>query len=255
MVAFPNLEVIRSGAMPRQIDIVIVLDDRILLVDLKDWQGRITSDLERWFQNERLVDTSPVKKILENARILKGELERYLVKNIGRTFNRWEIPLVEGCVVLTNKCDTRDLPDFEKQRVFYIDEFCRFIKDPGERGRRLAVPPWIDNADPLTRPGGKWRPLLHSFFGAGGGYFRPLKKRYGEYVVTSDETYKHPKDLYAEYDAEEAGASRSWGLLRLWDFSKAAARYASPEGREEVAGREQSVSATCSTDNQNLRQS
>ena len=48
--AFPNLEIIRSGAMPRQIDIVIVLDDRILLVDLKDWHGKIGSDSER-FQN------------------------------------------------------------------------------------------------------------------------------------------------------------------------------------------------------------
>jgi hypothetical protein len=51
--AFSNLEIIRSGAMPRQIDIVIVLDDRGLLVDLKDWHGKITSDSERWFQNDR----------------------------------------------------------------------------------------------------------------------------------------------------------------------------------------------------------
>ena len=239
--AFPNLEIIRAGAMPRQIDIVIVLDDRILLVDLKDWRGKISSDSERWFQNDRVVDTSPVKKILENARILKGELENYLAKKNGPAFNRREVPLVEGCVVLTNKCDTRDIPDFERQRVFYIDDFCRFIKDPGERMRRLAVPPWTDRAHPLTEQAGKWRSLLHSFFGAGGGYFVPLKKRYGDYVVISDETYKHPKDLYAEYDAEEPGATRNFGLLRLWDFSKAHARYASPEGREEVAGREQRV--------------
>ena len=53
--------------------------------------------------------------------------------------------------------------------------------------------------------------------------------------------YKHPKDLFAEYDAEEPGATRNFGLLRLWDFSKANARYASPEGREDVAGREQQV--------------
>ena len=42
--AFPNLEMIRSGAMPRQIDIVIVLDDRILLVDRARAGRRCHSD-------------------------------------------------------------------------------------------------------------------------------------------------------------------------------------------------------------------
>ena len=35
--AFPNLELLQPGSMPRQIDIAIVMDDRILIVDIKDW--------------------------------------------------------------------------------------------------------------------------------------------------------------------------------------------------------------------------
>ena len=70
--AFTNLELIQAGAMPRQIDVVLVVDDRILIADIKDWHGRISSDGDRSFQNDRSVDTSPVKKILDNARILKG---------------------------------------------------------------------------------------------------------------------------------------------------------------------------------------
>ena len=31
--AFTNLELIEAGAMPRQIDVVIVLDDRAMLID------------------------------------------------------------------------------------------------------------------------------------------------------------------------------------------------------------------------------
>jgi len=241
--AFTNLELIQPGSMPRQIDIVIVLDDRILIVDLKDWHGRITSDGDHWLQNDRVVDTSPVNKILENARIMAGLLAGYLSKEAARNnirFNRWELPLIEGCVVLTGRCDISKLPDLEKHRVFLIDEFCRFIQDSGERHRRLAKPNWIDKAEPLTATNSKWRSRLVGFFGAG-GYFRPLDRRFGDYRVISDRTYEHPRQLYSEYDAEEVSTSRGFGLLRLWDFSKADPRYASEEARSEIAGREHNV--------------
>ena len=80
--------------------IAIVLDDRILLVDLKDWHGRITSDGAQCSQNDRVVGTSPVKKILDNARILAGELRQYIRRKRPPSLSADAIPLVEGCVVL-----------------------------------------------------------------------------------------------------------------------------------------------------------
>ncbi len=242
--AFTNLELVDAGKMPRQIDVVLVLDDRMLIVDLKDWSGRITSDGDRWFQNDRAVDTSPVKKILENARIMAGLLGRFLTKastGRGRKFNRWELPLIEGCVVVTGRCDIRGLPDMEKVRVFQIDDFCKFLQDPRERSQRLATPPWIDKVEPYTSPSSKWRSDLARFFGSSEGYFKPLDKMYGEYKAISEYTYQHPKQIYREYDAEEVSLSHGFGLLRLWDFSQAEPRYASEEARAEIAGREQNV--------------
>lgn len=244
--AFTNLELIQTGAMPRQIDLVIVVDDRLIIADLKDWSGKITSDGDRWFQNGRSVDTSPVKKILENARIMATLLSGYLAKSAaaqGVKFNRWEVPLVEGCVILTGRCDISQLPDLEKPRVFPIDEFCRIVQDQRKRNHQFAQPKWIDKGDPYTASKSRWRPLLGNFFGAGGGYFKQLDKFYGDYRVVSEKTYEHPKSLYSEYDVEEATASRASGLLRLWDFSKAESRYASEEARAEIAGREQNVIA------------
>jgi hypothetical protein len=66
--AFTNLELVDAGSIPKQIDVILVFEDRILIVDLKDWAGKITSDGDRWFQNDRAVDTSPVKKILVEGR-------------------------------------------------------------------------------------------------------------------------------------------------------------------------------------------
>jgi hypothetical protein len=242
--AFTNLELIEAGSMPRQIDIVIVLDDRIIIADLKDWRGKITSDGDRWFQNDRSVDTSPVKKILENTRIMKGLLSGYLSKlaaKNGTKFNSWEVPLIEGCVILTGQCNFDGIAKLEQPRVFQIDEFCRIVQNSRERSSRFAEVRWIDRSNPLTASESKWRSCLASFFGTNGSYFRPLEKRYGDYRVISDKTHEHPKELYNEYDVEEVAASRSFGLLRLWDFSKADARYASEEGRSEIAGREQDV--------------
>jgi tRNA A-37 threonylcarbamoyl transferase component Bud32 len=242
--AFTNLELVDAGAMPKQIDVILVLEDRILIVDLKDWSGKITSDGDRWFQNDRAVDTSPVRKILENARIMAGLLGRFLTKAAagrGRKFNRWEIPLIEGCVVVTGRGDIRSLPDMEKPRVFHIDDFCRFMQDPRERASRLATPTWIDKAEPYTNPASRWRGDLARFFGTSEGYFKPLDKRYGDYKAISDHTYQHPKLIYSEYDAEEVSISHGFGLLRLWDFSNAEPRYASEEARTEIAGREQNV--------------
>jgi hypothetical protein len=239
---FTNLELIRPGAMPREIDIAIVLDDRILLVDLKDWHGRITSDGSQWSQNDRVVGTSPVRKILDNARVLAGELRQYIRRTRPPSLSPDAIPLVEGCVVLTARSDFRGLPEQERHRVFDIDDFCRMLPDARERNRRLAEVKRIDRANPLVPRGGNWHSVLSACFGKGGGYFRPLHRRFGDYVAVSDVTHEHPNKIYREYDAEDSTQNRSTGLLRVWDFSQAP-RYASPEGREEIAGRERNVVA------------
>ena len=225
--------------MPRQIDVIIVLDDRILIVDLKDWGGKISSDAGRWFQNNRSVDTSPVAKILENARVMSTALRGFLGRGAPRGAAVHN-PLIEGCVVLTGQCDFTALGEMEKKRVFHIEEFCRIIQDPVQRKARLSRG-WSDHNDPYTAPNSKWRDKLGRFFGGTERYFKPLEKRYGDYRLVSDLTYQHPLGIYGEYDVEEVSASQGFGLLRLWDFSKAEPRYASEEGRSAIAGREQNV--------------
>ena len=139
--AFTNLELVSAGAMPKEIDVVVVLDDRVLIVDLKDWHGKITGDGDRWFLNDRAVDTSPVKKILSNARIMKGLLDGFLKKaalSRGQKFNFREIPLIEGCVVLTGRCDIRGLPEMEKSRVFQIDVLLQVHSRPERSARTVG---------------------------------------------------------------------------------------------------------------------
>ncbi|WP_404980721.1 MULTISPECIES: NERD domain-containing protein [Caballeronia] len=51
--AFTNLDLALPGRGMREIDLVIVTEDRLLLVDLKDWLGPISSRHGNWFNGER----------------------------------------------------------------------------------------------------------------------------------------------------------------------------------------------------------
>src|SRR3546814_9105030 len=64
--AYTNLDLAIAPATSREIDIIIVAEDRILIVDLKDWKGPIESRDGRWYNNGQDNGPSPVKKIAQN---------------------------------------------------------------------------------------------------------------------------------------------------------------------------------------------
>ena len=68
--AFTNLDLSLPGKGTREIDVVLVIEDRLLLVDLKDWKGPISSRDGNWFNGNRNNGRSPVGKIAEIAREL-----------------------------------------------------------------------------------------------------------------------------------------------------------------------------------------
>ena len=235
--AFASLELMDPGKTAREVDVAIVMDDRIVLVDLKDWNGRIVSDGTRWFKNGNDEGASPVKKIRLNAKVMGTLLARQV--NVPGKARPW-VPFVGGCVVLTGNHQLGALPQDEIQSVFSLDEFCRILTNKGEREKRLGSPPgWIEHGA-LLEKGGRWRTTLTSFF-CGGAHFRPQEIKYAENRVASAATHRHPSGLYEEFDTEETNPSKASGLLRRWNFSVAAARYHSSEGRQDVAGREREV--------------
>lgn len=245
---FANLEMVQAPGRSRQIDVVLVIEDRILIVDLKDWRGRITSDGHSWYQDKQVMEASPVGKILDNARVLAGMLRDYLKglatlqrNGDGRDQGRIGVPFVQGCVVLTNRCKI-ELAEDERRNVFFMDELCRALTSSNKWDRYdlLGEPPWVDRQNPLTGNESPWRHRLNAFFRAK-DRFKPQEIIYADHRVCSEATFIHARGLYEEFDVEEISGARASGLLRRWDFAKALTRYASEEARAEVAGREQEV--------------
>lgn len=243
-MAFTNLEL----ALPyggREIDVILVIEDRVLAVDLKDWRGKITSSGGAWSVNGNAREGgSPVEKILSNSRELYLMLQRYLKTPAARAKlnGLTTCPKVDGCVVLTGTNDRSGIALTEINRVFCLDAFIKALQDPKQRVAMLAgVPAAFHSKDLTTDP---WRNLWQQFFNVKEGYFKPSSRRYGSFQALSDAyTFEHPKQIYREYDVADNAAGGATGLLRRWDFTKAETRFQNEEGRREIAGREREIIA------------
>lgn len=242
-VAYTNLDLILPGKGAREIDVVMVLEDRLLLLDLKDWYGPISSKDGNWFNGQIDCGRSPIKKISENVRELVQLLQRFVVDQQKRSkepLRKLPTPWVEGAVVLTKVTDRTGIADTEASRVFSIEPFVRMVRNRAQREQQLGQSP-TRHTDFTSA---EWQERFARFFNISTGIFRPGKRRYGSYVSNSETpTFKHGNGIFYEFDAEEEGVPSSLGMLRRWDMTQAEPRFQTAEGRADIVGRERSVIA------------
>jgi serine/threonine protein kinase len=244
--AFTNLELTIGPGQSREIDIVMVIDDRVLLVDLKDWNAKITFGDGRWFHGGRDMGPSPVEKMRGNARKVAETLKAHLRDRAQSNplSPKFSAPFFQGIVIQSGRASLDEIADNEKPNAFMLDDFVRFVRDPKERHRRIGSPQFSDTRNPLTTKDSRWRHVFERFFNASGGQFKPGRRRYGSYRASSDQpTFSHRSGAYIEFDVEDENAGHATGLLRRWDFSKLEARFQTETGRNEIAGRERKIFA------------
>lgn len=238
--AFTNLDLSLPGKGVREVDVVIVLEDRLVLVDLKDWKGPISSHEGNWFNGNRNNGRSPVGKIADIARELHPILRKSLseqAKKEGLT-HPLTTPMIHSAVVLTNTKDRTQIAHSESAFVFHIDDFIRVVRNKDERIKAFG-PVYFED---FTSD--DWMQRFRRFFNVGSGIFQVGKRNYGGFVARGDSpTFQHGGEVYAEFDVEEAGIENSFGLLRRWNFAKADTRFQTEAGRAEIAGRERKVIA------------
>lgn len=243
--AFTNLDLALPGKGAREIDLILVIEDRLLLVDLKDWVGPITSQEGHWFNKNRDHGRSPVGKIAENVRALAPLLKKFLSeqekKEQGLT-HRLSPPWIEGAVVLTRVTDRTGIAPSEAAKVFSIDPFMRMLRSRTEREAQLGAS--LSKHTDYTSQ--EWMARFRRFFNTSSGIFKAGTRRYGSYKASAggeNPSFRHKDGIFAEFDVEEEGIASSTGLLRRWDFSAAETRFQTEEGRASIAGRERSVIA------------
>lgn len=215
-VGYASLEIVEKGRLGREIDLVILTMDRVLIIELKRWNGAIKSEGGYWYRKrpnrdefERM-DVSPVKKNNDKAKILKSILDR----QIGGAGSL----LVDSRVVLCGNSPSPALTEEEKPFVLQFDEFLK-IKDSVAYHRILPLPlAWQNSNWTINSPlknAQKFDLLFRS-----AAYIRPRDFSWQNYTIEGKEVFKHPESLYREYRAINRDDQNSKALLRKWDFSR-----------------------------------
>ncbi|MCW3845981.1 NERD domain-containing protein [Sphingomonas sp. LB-2] len=224
---YASLNAYPPNDKPIEIDVIAVMDDRIVLLELKDWNGVLTSNGDNWVLGKSRRGRSPVTVITEKARKLKTLISNQ-IPSLGRFW-------VDGRVILTGSATNEFLPDAEKPFVLSLSE-ARLLGNPAERNRILGKVQ-------LT----KVRPnmLVKDFERLFGNtkYFQPCKMTWDGYEVSEEDFYKHRHDVWREHRAHRARDERVKALLRLWRFDHLPTLLNEPDGRRTIAERESNVLA------------
>ncbi|MGK3998862.1 AAA domain-containing protein [Sorangium sp. So ce1024] len=219
---YASLEFIVPGRTGHEIDLVVVTHERILLVDLKNWRGIVTTYKDQWLQNGRPRGRSPIIKLREAAREVKTRLEQ-------RLGNRRELaPYVDYAVVFTAECDLSALSKEEKHYATTLDRFVALadVKVYAE------VYPHRAKGPPLSH----LRRELDTFFC--GNDFKAQERIFSNYKAHGKAIFEHPRHLFREYRAEDVSDPNWTALLRLWDLDRLPAELSTDEERTRLATRE-----------------
>jgi serine/threonine protein kinase len=237
-LAFTNLEFVMSAGKSREIDVVLISPTRLFIIDLKDWNGQVVAKDGAWFQNGSHRGKSPVGKITENARNIGLSFEQDIKKH--QKSQKITAPFVHGLVVFTGNCDISKLAPAEREKVLKLDSFVSIVTNDKRNREVFGNVPSIFLKEPLIS--GEWKHRINQFFNVSKGNFEPGQKRFAEFMADEKEDFEHAQSLYKEFLAHSTTSDRSFGTLRLWDFTKAEARFQNEEARMQIAGREKRVS-------------
>jgi len=229
--AFPSewLLYVSLNCFPRnqqsmEIDAVVVTDQCVLLLEIKDWHGKLTQRGDVWYVGKANRGRSAVIQVAEKARKLKtvllGELRGALSVKL------W----VEGRVVLTGSSDKSHLPVNEAQFIWSLDE----ARSLGEPSRRKSLLP---NG---TLTFFKLYQLETEFDQVLGNskLFQPLEADWGGYQVVERDIFMHPRGIWQDHRGARRDESRLKAMVRTWSFDKLPPGLNSLATRRTVAHRE-----------------
>ncbi|MDO8771082.1 MAG: AAA domain-containing protein [Burkholderiaceae bacterium] len=208
---------------PMEIDAVIVTGDFLLILEIKDWNGKLTSQQDRWYIGGRSRGRSPVIASDEKAKKLKSVLGAEMGA-MGTQF------YVESRVVLTGSANKSALPAHEIPYVWTLAEACSL----GDAVKRKALFPrtQMKLVKAYTFEGQYDKVFRNTKL------FQPLEADWSGYKVVEQDVFVHPRGVWHDHRAERRDETRIKGMVRTWSFDKLPPGVNSGEHRKLVALRE-----------------
>lgn len=216
---YASLNAFPRHSSPIEIDLLIVMDDRIVLLELKDWNGPLTAKGDMWVHGKP--QRSPVQLGSEKARKIKGIFNGH--PSLGKYY-------VDSRVVLTGSSTRELLPQQEISQVLTLEE-AKLLGSKTDRDRLLG---------PVKFQAVKPNMLVKEFDKVLGNpaYFQPMKMSWDGFNVTEEDFFVHRKDVWREHRAQLAKEERIKALLRLFRFDKLPVGLNEPAARRLIADRE-----------------
>lgn len=221
-----------QGSM--EIDVLIITADRLLLVELKEWNGCISYDGGKWLQNGKLRGKSPYQIKREHALRLSNLLKEELERKLGYFLH------VEAHVVLCGSAGPENLPQNERRFVHTRDEFLT-IGNPKNYEKLVQETnfSYLFEGDKPRPNSAKALPIIQEFFE--GPKVKALPLREYDYIANDKPFFSHPRMVYNEFRAAHKDNSQHQGLLRQWNFDALGVANAEQALWAEVALRETRV--------------
>jgi len=229
-LAYASLELLHEAKGSREFDLIIVTYDRILAIEIKDWNGELKSNGREWFVNKKSRGKSPVLTISKKAKILHGNLKKisHKIKNVH------QIPVI-GLVVLTGSSGKQFLSYDEKKYVFTLEDFLKlsnnifYSKCFGSTNKFHGL---CNNRQPFDQ------------FFLNKRLFKPQEEIYQNHKIFGDPIFVHPNNLYQEFQALDISLNTK-ALLRLWNLGREtlSIEHQTQEARREIVEREARVLA------------
>jgi len=208
---------------PMEIDALVVIDDQIILLEIKDWNPKLTYQNDRWFVGGQSRGRSAVLQANEKAKKLKAVFGSEIpgIKN-----RLW----IEPRVVLTGLATRDYLHVSEKPYVWTLAEACS-IANPATRSqllqsRKMSLFKLYQFEKDFDQVTGNTK------------VFQPLEQDWAGYRITEKEVFSHPRGVWQDHRAERKGEPRLKALVRTWCFDKLPPGLNSGDQRRLIADRE-----------------
>jgi len=219
---YVSLNCFPRNQSPMEIDAVVVTEDQILLLEIKDWNGQLTANRDRWFLGKASRGRSAVIASEEKAKKL-------------RTVIRSESALagvfhVESRVVFTGTANGANLPIHEAERTLTLAQACA-IGDPAKRHLYLRKGK-IQLAKACQLEGEFDRVFNNTKL------FQRLESDWAGYTVTEKDVFIHPRMVWSDHLAQRNDERRLKAMVRTWSFEHLPVGLNIADTRKLVAMRE-----------------
>ncbi|MBB2199013.1 NERD domain-containing protein [Gluconacetobacter sp. 1c LMG 22058] len=219
---YASLTCYPKNQFPIEIDALLVTDDRVILLELKDWNGTLTAQGDRWVMNGRPRGRSPVGLLSEKARKVKTIL--------GQRANQLGRFAYDFRVILTGTATSAHLSTDEQRYTLSLGEAQSFC-EPAAYRRLLGN---------VTLPSVRPSSLASEFDRVLGNpaLFRASQMNWDGYSIYEADLFVHPRGVWREHGVQQLRDPRIKALLRQWRFDQLPRGLNSPETRRLVAERE-----------------